>query len=90
MLTTGVISLLTALSFVKLSAYLPREGGVYEFAHQPISPLTGFMTGWMGLVSNILTGSTFSLGFACYFTAVFKGLPADVHCHDHQLLSRAF
>jgi len=75
MLIAGAISLLTALSFVELSAYLPREGGVYEFAYQLISPFTGFMTGWMWLVSNILTGAAVSLGFAYYFTAVFKGLP---------------
>jgi APA family basic amino acid/polyamine antiporter len=76
MLIAGTISFLTALSFVELSAYLPREGGVYEFAYQLISPFTGFMTGWMWLVSNILTGAAVSLGFAYYFTAVFKGLPS--------------
>ncbi|MDD1773751.1 MAG: amino acid permease [Methanomassiliicoccales archaeon] len=75
MLIAGTISLLTALSFAELSAYLPKEGGVYEFAYQLISPFTGFMTGWMWLVSNILTGAAVSLGFAYYFTAVLKGLP---------------
>lgn len=75
MLIAGAISLLTALSFVELSAYLPTEGGVYEFAYQLISPFTGFMTGWMWLISNVLTGAAVSLGFAFYFTAVFEGLP---------------
>mgnify|MGYP005835959939 CR=1 FL=1 len=78
MIIASVISLLTALSFVELARYLPREGGVYEFAYQLLSPFAGFMTGWMWLVSNLLTGAAVSLGFAYYLGFVFVGLPPAI------------
>jgi APA family basic amino acid/polyamine antiporter len=74
MVIAAAISLVTALSFAELSAWLPREGGVYAFAHELLSPFVGFSTGWMWVVSNTFTGSAVSLGFAYYFTAIVPGL----------------
>jgi len=78
MLAAATISLLTALSFAELTAWQPKEGSVYEYAYQLISPFAGFLTGWMWVLSNTFAGAAVSLGFAYYFTALCPALPANL------------
>lgn len=73
----AVTALFTALSFAELTAWLPKEGSVYEFAYQLISPFAGFLSGWMWLLSNTFTGAAVSLGFSYYLTALFPVLEAN-------------
>jgi len=75
MLISAVIASFTAFSFSKLSIVLPKEGGVYGFAYEFISPLAGFIVGWMWISSNIFVGAAVSLGFASYFAALFLSIP---------------
>ncbi len=77
MLTAALISLFTALSFAKLTAWLPKEGSVYEFTYQLISPFAGFLTGWMWVLSNTFAGAAVSLSFSYYFAALFPSLNAN-------------
>jgi basic amino acid/polyamine antiporter, APA family len=74
MVIAATVSLLTALSFAELSAWLPREGSVYEFSYRLISPFAGFTAGWMWMLGNIFGGAAVSLGFAYYFTSLFPVL----------------
>ena len=76
MLIAAAISLLTALSFAELTAWMPKEGSVYELARRLVSPFVGFLTGWMWIVSNTFGGAAVSLGFAYYFAALVPGVPA--------------
>jgi APA family basic amino acid/polyamine antiporter len=78
MLIAAVISLLTASSFIKLTAWSPREGSIYEYTYQLISPFAGFMTGWMWILSNTFAGAAVSLGFAYYVNALFPGFPPNI------------
>jgi APA family basic amino acid/polyamine antiporter len=78
MLVAALIAFFTALSFAELTAWQPVEGSVYEYVRQVISPFSGFLTGWMWMVSNTFTGAAVSLGFAYYLTATFPNLPANV------------
>jgi APA family basic amino acid/polyamine antiporter len=78
MVVAAVIAFFTALSFAELAAWQPVEGSVYEYTRQVISPFSGFLAGWMWMVSNTFTGAAVSLGFAYYLTAWFPGLPANV------------
>ncbi len=75
MLIAAVISLFTASSFAELSAWQPKEGSIYEYTYQLISPFAGFLTGWMWILSNTFAGAAVSLGFAYYFTALYPNLP---------------
>jgi APA family basic amino acid/polyamine antiporter len=77
MLIAAVISLFTALSFAELTAWQPKEGSIYEYAYQLISPFAGFLTGWMWILSNTFAGAAVSLGFARYFTVLYPILPAN-------------
>ncbi|HEX9914622.1 MAG TPA: amino acid permease [Candidatus Bathyarchaeia archaeon] len=70
MLIAALTASFTALSFASLTSWLPTEGSVYEYGYRLISPAAGFLGGWMWLVSNILTGSAVSLGFAHYLNVV--------------------
>lgn len=78
MILAAVIAFFTAQSFAELAAWQPVEGSVYEYARQVISPFSGFLAGWMWMVSNTFTGAAVSLGFAYYLSATFPGLPANV------------
>jgi APA family basic amino acid/polyamine antiporter len=76
MLIAAAISLLTALSFAELTAWMPKEGSVYELARRLVSPFVSFLTGWMWIVSNTFGGAAVSLGLAYYFAALVPGVPA--------------
>jgi APA family basic amino acid/polyamine antiporter len=76
MLIAAAISLLTALSFAELTAWMPKEGSVYELARRLLSPFAGFVTGWMWIVSNTFAGAAVSLGFAYYVAALAPDVPA--------------
>ena len=72
------ISGFTALSFAELAEFIPKEGGGYEFAHELISPFAGFISGWLWILSNVVTGVVVSLGFASYL-ALFIPFPVNVN-----------
>jgi len=78
MIIAAVIAAFTALSFAELASWQPVEGSIYEYARQLISPFSGFLAGWMWLLSNTFTGAAVALGFAYYFTAVLAVLPSNV------------
>ena len=77
MLVAALVSSLTALSFAELTAWSPREGSVYEYAHELISPFAGFLAGWMWILSNTFAGAAVALGFAHYLVAIFPIAPAN-------------
>jgi APA family basic amino acid/polyamine antiporter len=77
MLLAAVVSSFTALSFAELTAWQPKEGSVYEYSYQLISPFAGFLTGWMWILSNTFAGAAVSLVFANYLIALFPVLPAN-------------
>jgi len=77
MLIAAIISLFTALSFAELTAWQPKEGSIYEYTYQLISPFAGFLTGWMWILSNTFAGAAVSLGFAYYLAALFPILQAN-------------
>ena len=74
----GIIGSFTALSFAQLSAYMPKEGGGYEFTYHLISPFAGFISGWMWVFSNVFIGAAVSIGFAQYLSALVPSLPVNV------------
>lgn len=77
MLMAAIIALFTALSFAELTAWQPKEGSIYEYTYQLISPFTGFLVGWMWMLSNTFGGAAVSLGFAYYLAALFPILSAN-------------
>ncbi len=73
----AIVSLFTALSFAELTSQLPQEGGAYEFAYHLVSPFTGFIAGWMWVISNTFVGAAVALGFSSYLVAIVPGIPVQ-------------
>lgn len=71
----GSIASFSALSFAQLSAYMPKEGGGYQYTYRMVSPYAGFLAGWLWIFSNLFVGAAVSLGFANYLVALFPTLP---------------
>jgi APA family basic amino acid/polyamine antiporter len=78
MLVAALISLLTVLSFVELTKWQPKEGSMYEYTYQLVSPFAGFLVGWMWILSNTFAGAAVSLGFAYYLTALAPSLNPNI------------
>jgi basic amino acid/polyamine antiporter, APA family len=74
----ATVSSLTALSLIELTIWDPREGGVYDYAGKLISPLAGYISGWMWSLSNTLIGAAVALSFAFYLAVIFPGLSVPI------------
>jgi len=74
----GVVATFTAFSFAELGSAIPKEGGVYVFAYEILSPLIAFPIGCLWLFAQIVAGAAISLGFASYFVAIFPTFPIKV------------
>lgn len=75
MIIAGIVASFTAFSFAELGSAIPREGGVYAFAYELISPAAAFVVGCLWLLAQIVAGAAISLGFASYFVTMFPILP---------------
>lgn len=95
MVIAAIIALLTALSFVELTVWQPVEGSGYEYVRQLISPLAGFLSGWMWMVANTFGGAAVSLGFAYYLAAAvpstspYANIVAAITCVGFTILNFA-
>jgi APA family basic amino acid/polyamine antiporter len=78
MILASLVSVFTALSFCELTTWQPKEGSIYEYVYQLISPFAGFLTGWMWIISNTFAGAAVALGFASYFHALFPVFPPNL------------
>jgi len=74
-LVAAGVSSFTAVSYIKLSSTITKTGGPYAYAETAISPRVGFVTGWMWVFENIVSGATVSLGMASYLVSMFPELP---------------
>ncbi|MGB9894100.1 MAG: APC family permease, partial [Candidatus Saccharicenans sp.] len=66
LLLAAVATFFTALSFIQLITWKPAEGSIYFYSRKLISPFTGFLVGWMWVVSNLFSGAVVALSFAHY------------------------
>ena len=65
----AVVATFNALSSAQLAAAHPVSGGTYEYGCRYLSPLSGFMAGWMFLLAKSASAATAALGFAGYTLA---------------------
>src|ERR687885_1472298 len=61
--TTGLVTMLGALSLAELAAMFPRAGGQYVFLRESMGPLMGFLYGWT-LFVVIQTGTIAAVAVA--------------------------
>jgi APA family basic amino acid/polyamine antiporter len=73
---SGIIAMLTGLSFAELARHVAKEGGVYEYAKESFRPSAGFIGGWLWTFGNIIAISAVSLSFGGYVDNLFSiGIP---------------
>lgn len=65
-LVAGLLSALTAFSYMELASMFPSAGSEHEFARQVFPRWVSFTTGWAMMLALIVAASTVSLGFARY------------------------
>lgn len=78
LLVAAVAATANALSSAQLAAEYPQSGGTYEYGYRVLTPLLGFVAGWMFLVGKIAAAGTVAIGLEGYTAVVLPGLPADV------------
>jgi basic amino acid/polyamine antiporter, APA family len=66
----GVVASFTAFSFAEVSSAIPKEGGIYAYTYELVSPFAGFVVGCLWLFGQIVAGTAISLGFAHYFVTL--------------------
>ena len=62
----AVVTAFTGLSYAELSSMFPRAGAGYEYTRQAFGITTGFVTGWLTIVAEIIAASAVALGFGGY------------------------
>ena len=66
-IVTGLLTLMTALSYGELAAMMPKAGGQYVYLREAFSPLWGFLYGWtLFLVIQTGTIAAVAVGFGRY------------------------
>lgn len=64
---TAGLAITVGLNSAELSSKFPSiEGGVYSFARVTLGDTTGFLVGWLRLVSYAVSGGAVALGFSAY------------------------
>ena len=65
-LVAGLLSALTAFSYMELASMFPSAGSEHEFARQVFPRWVSFSTGWAMTLALIVAAATVALGFARY------------------------
>lgn len=79
MAIAGFISLFVGLTFAELGELIPKEGGVFEFGEELISPFAGFIGGWLYVFSVIISVSALGIALAAYLTVfIGVGIPVSI------------
>ena len=68
----AVIALLTGLSYAELSSMFRKDAGEYDYIEHSLNKKLALFIGLMVIFTGIVTSATVSLGFAGYFSALFK------------------
>ncbi|MCJ7634962.1 amino acid permease, partial [Candidatus Bathyarchaeota archaeon] len=74
----GIVASFTAFSFAELGSAIPKQGGVYAFVYELMSPFPAFVIGCLWLFGQIVAGAAISLGLASYVVAIFPFLSVKI------------
>ncbi len=69
-LTTGILTIFTAINYAELASSIPKQGGGYTFVHDTIGGFPAFFTGWFLFIGNIVACGLYALAVA-HTLAVF-------------------
>jgi APA family basic amino acid/polyamine antiporter len=67
----GLVAILTGISFSQVARHVDKEGGVYEYSKESLSPYAGFLGGSLWTFGNIIALSAVSISFGGYLDSLF-------------------
>ena len=70
-IVSGLIAMLTGISFSEIAQHVTKEGGVYEYAREALAPSAGFVGGWMWTFGNIIALAAVALSMGSYINSLF-------------------
>lgn len=77
---TGIITLISALSYGELAGMMPNAGGQYVYLREAYNPLVGFLFGWTTfLVIETGTIAAVAVAFAKYTGVLFPEIIGTEH-----------
>jgi len=65
-LLNAVVTCFTAASYAELGSAFPEAGGGYLWIKEALSPLLGFLSGWISWFGHAVACSLYALGFGHY------------------------
>ena len=71
-LFASVVAALTGISYMELSSMFPKAGAEYIYVKRAFGNHFAFVTGLLTILGLIIANSTVALGFAGYFSVLFK------------------
>jgi APA family basic amino acid/polyamine antiporter len=75
----GLLSLFGALSFAELGAAIPEAGGQYVYLSKGLSPVWGFLFGWMhSTVGETSSSSSIAAGLARFLSFLIPTIAAPI------------
>ncbi len=66
LLLAGLLALVNGLSAAQLAANHPVSGGAYEYGYRYLSPIWGWLAGWLFLLAKSASAASAALGLAGY------------------------
>jgi Gamma-aminobutyrate permease and related permeases len=74
----GLVAIFTGISFSQVARHVDKEGGVYEYGKETLSPYAGFIGGSLWTFGNIIALSAVSISFGSYLDALFNSRFPDI------------
>jgi len=68
----GMVAIFTGISFAQVATHVDKEGGVYEYGKETLSPYAGFVGGSLWTFGNIIALSAVSISFGGYLDSVLN------------------
>lgn len=75
---SGVVALLTAMSYAELGSCYHDAGGGYLWVKEGLPKWNGFLSGWMSWFAHAVACSVYALGFGAYFDHVLREFGASL------------
>ena len=68
----GIVAIFTGICFSQIARHVNKEGGVYEYGKEGLSPYAGFIGGSLWTFGNITALSAVSISFGGYLDAMLN------------------
>ncbi len=88
-LLNGIMTTFTAASYAELGSMFPNAGGGYLWIKQTLSPLLGFLSGWITWFGHSVACSLYALGFGHYTADLLERLGLSPTFVDTNVLAVA-